>query len=338
MTSDQIQIRISDFCQLGKWLKDESVQINLAEKAYVQNQWFTIENTRRAIDSIATWLTEDQLNNWLERYHLSDRAIKTIGVIMAGNIPLAGFHDFLSVLITGNRIKIKLSSQDQILLKAIADYLISKNKNWEAKIEFAEQIKSVDGVIATGSNNTSRYFEYYFRSVPLLLRHNRSSVAVLLGNETEEELSNLATDIFSYFGLGCRNISMLLLPEGMSMDLITRALFPWKHNLDHHKYANNYTYQRALLLMDQQPFTDTGYCVLRESDQPASPVGVIHFKHYKKLEDAHEWISIHLDEIQCVAGSSFPGSVAFGSAQQPGLTDYADHIDTIRFITEKISG
>lgn len=338
MVSDQIQIRIRDFCLLGEWLCDEGVQMSLADKAYLQNQWFTVENTRRALDSITTWLTEDQLNAWLEPYQLSDHSVKTIGVIMAGNIPLAGFHDFLSVLITGNRIKIKMSSQDQVLVKAIAEYLVSINSTWAEKIELAEQIKLVDGVIATGSNNTSRYFEFYFRSVPLLLRHNRSSIAVLTGNETEDELSGLASDILSFFGLGCRNVSMLLIPESMSPEVVTKNLFSWRFVLDHHKYANNYTYQRALLLMDQQPFTDTGFCILRESDQLASPVGVIHYRPYKTLEDAHDWIRSHREEIQCVVSNSFPGSVTFGSAQRPELTDYADHIDTIRFITEKVSG
>ena len=330
-----LERRIRDFCQLGEWLRSEPVQHGLSEKAYLQNTWFTTENTQRAIQSISNWLDDKSLTEWVSPYQLKHQFEKTIGVIMAGNIPLAGFHDFLTILITGMRIKIKPSSQDQILIKEIVKKLIEINPEWKNQIEFSEQIKGIDGVIATGSNNTSRYFEYYFRSVPLLLRRNRSSVAVLDGSENEDELSGLATDVLSYFGLGCRNVSMVLIPESMSLDEITKALFPWRFILDHHKYANNYTYQRALLLMDQQPFTDTGYCVLRESEQPSSPVGVIHYKRYKEIQEVHEWISHHKEELQCIVSRFYPGSVAFGAAQNPGLTDYADHIDTVRFVTEQ---
>ena len=336
MSLNQIEHRKEDFCQLGDWLRTESIRSELAEKAFQQNPWFTIENSSRMLKAIGTWLHAEQLTDWLTPYPLQKSMSKTIGVIMAGNIPLAGFHDFLSVLITGNKIKAKLSSQDQVLLKSITTELIRINPEWKHRIEFSDQIKSVDGVIATGSNNTARYFEYYFRSIPMLLRHNRSSVAVLTGQESDEELSDLATDVLSYFGLGCRNVSKIFIPVDLSMDRITAALFPWSAILDHHKYANNYTYQRAILLMDQQPFTDTGFCVLRESDLLFSPVGVIHYKRYTEIKNVNDWISLNHQEIQCTVGNAISGSIPFGHAQRPRLSDYADHIDTIRFITEQV--
>ena len=334
MTTLNLEERINDFAVLGEWLEKKSTQDLLAANAYLANPWFTTENVGMAIQAIIPWLKQEKLQKWISPYHLDEFTPKTIGVVMAGNIPLAGFHDYLSVLITGNKLKAKLSSQDYVLLKSITDYLISINHYWSQQIELAEQIKGVDAVIATGSNNTSRYFEYYFRNVPLLLRRNRTSAAALSGHESDTELSGLAEDILSYFGLGCRNVSMIFLPEKTPLDVITRALFSRSNILEHHKYANSYTYQRALLLMDQQPFTDTGFCILRESQIPSSPVGVIHFQRYSEETQIQDWLEKNKDQIQCLVSRDFSGSVPFGKAQHPELTDYADNIDTIQFIGE----
>lgn len=334
MNSLNLEQRIHDLTLLGQWLEKTSMQELLAKKAYLANPWFTPENIRMALNAIRPWLTEETLRSWLQPYSLKGITPKTIGVVMAGNIPLAGFHDFLCVLITGHKLKAKLSSQDNVLLTAFTEELKRLDPYWDSKIELAEQIKAVDAVIATGSNNTSRYFEYYFRNVPLLLRKNRTSIAVLHGDESDEELAGLSEDVLSYFGLGCRNVSLIFLPEATPLELITRALFDRNRILEHHKYANSYTYQRALLLMEQQPFTDTGFCVLRESELPSSPVGVIHYQRYATPKEVESWIERHREEIQCVVSRDFSGSIPFGKAQHPNLNNYADHLDTIRFVLE----
>jgi len=324
--------RIDDFSSLGVWLRTPEVQSELAEKAFFSNAWFTPENVKRAITGVAGWLNPEVLNNWLDAYDLTNNKPITTGVVMAGNIPLAGFHDFLSVLISGNILNAKLSAQDSVLMPLITEELKKINPAWEDMIHFCEKIGETDAVIATGSNNTARYFEYYFKDRPLLLRRNRNSAAVLTGSESESELSGLAEDVLSYFGLGCRNVSMIFIPEDYPLEKITRALFPMNRILEHHKYANSYTYQRTLLLMDLQPFTDTGFCILRESDLPGSPVSVIHYYRYKNQEEVIRWTETNKDQLQCITGKILPGTIPHGMAQYPGVKDYADHTDTIRFL------
>lgn len=324
--------RIDDFSELGEWMKQSKVTEQLAEKAYLSNQWFTPDNVKLALTGISEWLNQNTLSGWLNGYELKERKPITTGVVMAGNIPLAGFHDFLSVLISGNILHAKLSTQDAVLLPLITEALIRINPDWKARIQFCDRIGKTDAVIATGSNNTARYFEYYFKDRPLLLRRNRNSAAILTGSETEADLSGLAADVFSYFGLGCRNVSVIFIPENYPIDKITGALFPMHQILEHHKYANSYTYQRALLLMDLQPFTDTGFCVLRESDLPASPVGVIHYSYYKSPDEVVDWAAKNKEQLQCITGHIAPATVKPGLAQHPGVTDYADHADTIAFL------
>lgn len=331
--------RINDFSLLGEWLKLPDVQSKLAEKAFLSNPWFTNENVKRAINGVAGWLNPEVLTDWLNAYDLVDEKPVVTGVVMAGNIPLAGFHDFLSVLISGNILNAKLSTQDAELMPLLSQELIRINPLWKTRVHFCDQIGNTDAVIATGSNNTARYFEYYFRNRPLLLRRNRNSIAVISGNETETELSGIAEDALSYFGLGCRNVSLIFMPEGYSLEKITRALFSMNHIMSHHKYANSYGYQRTLLLMDLQPFTDTGFCLLRESDIPGSPVGVIHYAFYKNPEEVVKWAEENNDKLQCITGSISPSVVPHGMAQYPGVKDYADHTDTISFLSgiQKVS-
>jgi hypothetical protein len=324
--------RIEDFSCLGEWLRNPEVQSELSEKAFYSNAWFTPENVKRAINGVAGWLNPDVLTDWLNSYELLNNKPISTGVVMAGNIPLAGFHDFLSVLTSGNILNAKLSAQDSVLMPLIAEELKKINPAWEARIHFCDRIGETDAVIATGSNNTARYFEYYFKDRPLLLRKNRNSAAVLTGSETESELSGIAEDVMSYFGLGCRNVSLIFMPEDYPLEKITRALFPMNHILEHHKYANSYTYQRTLLLMDLQPFTDTGFCILRESDLAGSPVSVIHYCRYKTHEEVIRWAEANKDQLQCITGKILPGTIPHGMAQYPTVKDYADHIDTISFL------
>lgn len=327
--------RIRDLCNLGEWLKAPVVQEMLGESASRHNGWFTPESTRAAINAILPWLEKDNLTSWISNYPTPVRTDRTIGVVTAGNIPLAGFHDVLCVLILGYRLNIKLSSQDNQLIPFIFNELSQMNASWTDQVQFVETLRGCDATIATGSNNTARYFEYYFRGRPLLLRKNRNSVAVLTGEETNESLKSLADDMLQYFGLGCRSISHLFLPADFDLDRIIGNMLHWHHLADHHKFANSYTYQRAILMVDQQPFIENGFFLFRECGQLASPVATVHYTRYQEMSEVQEQLNQWKDQIQCIVARQdlISGCIPFGTTQHPSLFDHADGIDTMAFLT-----
>ncbi|HPC97971.1 MAG TPA: acyl-CoA reductase [Bacteroidales bacterium] len=296
------------------------------------NPWFTPENVRLALDAVASNLETEKLEEWVSRYPLikQKREPLTIGIIMAGNIPLVGFHDLLSVLVTGNKALVKTSSKDPELPVFIAGLLTDINSGFRDMIYFSEgPLKGFDAVIATGSNNTSRYFEYYFGKYPNLIRKNRNSIAVISGTETPEELQRTGDDIFSYFGLGCRNVSKLYLPEGYDTGLLKKAWEKYSGLVNHTKYANNYDYYKAVYLVNRENFEDFGFCMLKEERALASPVAVVHYEYYRRDEDFEQMIGPDMDKIQCITGK---GLLDFGKTQWPRLDDYADGRDTVDFI------
>ena len=331
-----IEQRIEDFAKLGKMLSDKEYVSRLSKEAPLRNGWFTPENVHLAVQNISTWLEKEALTAWISPFAATPQKKKIVGTVMAGNIPLVGFHDLLAVLLSGHTLHAKLSHQDNFLLPQLVTELIRINPDWESQVMFTEQMKHAEVVIATGSNNSARYFEYYFRDRPLLLRKNRSSVAVLNGAESDESLFQLGHDLFSYFGLGCRNVSKIYFPEGYDLNAVIKNILPFSRILDHHKYANCYTYQRAILLVDQQPFTDNGFCVFQESKQISSPVSVIFTETYKHAESLNEILDSRKDEIQCVVSEmeELPRTVGFGKTQSPGLTDYADNLNTLEFLSK----
>jgi Acyl-CoA reductase (LuxC) len=272
------------------------------------------------------------LSEWAARYDLVTQP-KKIAVVMAGNIPMVGFHDFLSVLICGHSIQIKTSSKDTVLMKFIAGRLMGIEPRFRESITFAEQLKEFDAIIATGSDNASRYFEYYFGKYPCIIRKNRTSVAILHGNETDDELKALGTDIFSYFGLGCRNVSKIFLP--ISYD-VKRLFPPWesfREIIHHHKYCNNYDYQKSILLVTSTPFLDNGFVMLQETSRLVSPISVVYYEYYENSAALKNILDGLSTKIQCVVENTPESSVKFGQAQFPGLSDYADQVDTLQFLT-----
>lgn len=309
------------------YLKDDfSSKLKSAE---IQNPWFTPENLKFGLAQWGKILTKENLNQWLELYSYSENQ-KNIGIIMAGNIPLVGFHDLISVLLSGNKALVKTSSKDDVLMDFVLNYLQDFDSDLKNSILKVEKLQNMDAVIATGSNNTARYFEYYFREIPHIIRKNRTSAAVLSGNESEEDLKNLSEDIFRYFGLGCRNVTKLYLPEGFNTDLLFEAFYDWNPIINHTKYSNNYDYNRAIYLMEQQPFLDNNFVILKESKDFHSPIGVIHYEFYKNLDEVKNELKFNEEKIQCVVGNDF--EVKFGETQKPLLTDYADGIDTMKFL------
>ncbi|SHI47105.1 acyl-CoA reductase [Aquimarina spongiae] len=346
--------RINAFAKLGEFLSqfkstgyekvntyhaddsffDEMIQKIESAKHY--NGWFTKENVLFAVDEWSNALTETNLKQWLSAYELSNMTPKTIGVIMAGNIPLVGFHDFLCVLISGHKILIKQSTNDNQLLPFLASYLIAIEPRFKEYISFTtEQFSDYDAIIATGSNNTSRYFEHYFGKVPHIIRKNRNSVAVLTGEETEEQLEALGKDIFTYYGLGCRNVSKIYVPEDYNFDTLFNALYGYHAIIDSQKYANNYDYNKAVYLMSNYKLFDNGFLMMKEDPSYSSPIATLFYQKYGSDEEISQILKEDNDKIQCIVGANkTQKTVDFGQTQSPGLGDYADGVDIIEFLTK----
>jgi hypothetical protein len=336
--------RIKTFYALGNILIDAldgksahytSQLYHLIETQHLKNPWFTSENVRMAISAIAAELTTEKLKKWTDFYPdlKKDYPPLRVAVVMAGNIPLVGFHDFLTVLITGNNILTKTSSKDSDLIKFIGGILCDIDPDYRKKIDFSDStISGFDIVIATGSDNTSRYFENYFGKYPRIIRKNRNSIAILDGNETDEELEALGTDVFSYFGLGCRNVSKLYVPEEYDFSRLIQKWEKYSDLVNHRKYANNYDFNKAVFLVNKESFTDAGFVLIKEESGLASPVSVLWYEYFRSSDMVRK-ITENLNErIQCIVGKNY---LSFGSAQSPALWDYADGTDTVEFILKK---
>ncbi|GGD32985.1 acyl-CoA reductase [Flavobacterium orientale] len=345
-------VKKDSFIELGKFLsqfsldnsqQNDAVQHNdrffeafetLLALSQSHNGWFTKEQVYFAVNSWATALTETNLDLWLSRYDFSKVETKTVGLILAGNIPLVGFHDFLSVLISGHHVLVKASSNDQHLIKFLANYLIVIDKKLEESITFTDgKLENFDAIIATGSNNTARYFEYYFKDKPSIIRKNRNSVAVLNGNESQENLVNLGEDIFRYFGLGCRNVSKLFVPEGYTFDDFFNAIFAYQDVIHYEKYANNYDYNKAVFLMSNFKLLDNGFLTLKEDSSYSSPISSVFYEFYEDLETLRNRLTNDQEQIQCIVSNDLIShSIPFGQTQKPQLWDYADGVDTLEFL------
>lgn len=306
------------------------------KSSYEHNKWFTPENVLYAIQSWGELLTQNHLQNWLQPYNITNKnSAKKVLVVMAGNIPLVGFHDFISVLLTGHKAMVKLSSKDKLLLPLIGKILLEIDPAFSNLIIFSKERTNFDAVIATGSNNTARYFAYYFSKKPHIIRKNRHSVAILNGTESQETLEKLGTDIFRYFGLGCRNISKIYVPRNYNFEPFFEAISPYKKIMESQKYSNNYHYNKTVYLMDKLPFLDNGFLILRENKGNASPIATLFYEYYSKEKKLISQLNSQKEQIQCVVGNleNYTG-VAFGKTQQPALTDYADGIDTVQFLSQ----
>ena len=310
--------------------------VSLISLSQSHNGWFTPEQVYFSVESWSNALTESNLEKWLNNYNLNTSYdTKTIGLILAGNIPLVGFHDFLSVVVSGHRVLAKLSSNDQKLLPFLANYLIAIEPKLKSKITFTEaKLENYDAVIATGSNNTARYFEYYFKNKPSIIRKNRNSVAILNGKESKEDLEMLGEDIFRYYGLGCRNVSKLFVPKGYDFKLFFEAIFKFSDIIQYEKYANNYDYNKAVYLMSLFKILDNGFLTLKEDTGYASPISSVFYEFYDDLNELRARLENDADLLQCtVSNNLIESSIPFGTTQKPSLWDYADNVDTIHFLT-----
>jgi hypothetical protein len=330
--------RINAFAQLGETIgKPDAALERAIYLAQHENAWFTPAEVQRAIQAISDMLNPADLHHWFEKdlAENNPRGARTIGLVLAGNVPLVGFHDVLCVLATGNRASIKLSSQDRRLLPCLLELLVKIEPGFSGAFEFSERLSGFDAVIATGSGNTSRYFDYYFSKVPHIIRKNRTSVALLSGKETVEELRLLGHDIFDYFGLGCRNVSKIYTPRGYIADAFFEAVEPFKKVIDHHKYSNNYDYNKSILLVNGDLHLDNGFLLVKDDARLASPLAVMYRETYEDIAGLADHLSEINDQLQCVvSGFPVPGfdTVGFGQSQSPKLWDYADNLNTPRFL------
>ncbi len=315
----------------NKWISELH---NAVQAASLHNGWFTKENIVFCLHSWSKLLTKKELNNWFKTYDLKSLKTKCIAIIMAGNIPLVGFHDFLATILTGNSALIKLSSNDKILLPFVSSFLIEQVPSLANSIVYTEgRLKNFDAVIATGSNNTARYFEHYFGKKPNIIRKSRNSVAVLTGNESTEQLENLSEDIFRYYGLGCRSVSKLFVPKGYDFDAFFKAMYQKQEIIHHIKYANNYDYNKAVYLMSEFKILENGFLMIKEDPSYASPISSVFYEYYDSIEELKKKLNIDKDKIQCVVSNGLlDDEVDFGQTQLPSLIDYADNIDTVKFL------
>jgi hypothetical protein len=330
----RIDERIASFEKLGNYLSaiDEGTKQQLIVKAGNENAWFTPESIQLALGGVIGYLQGKDLKDWVSKYKLTPESKKVVAIVMAGNIPLVGFHDFLSVLISGHSVQLKLSSKDSTLIRFIIEKLVDLEPRFEARIEIVERLKNFDAVIATGSDNSARYFHYYFGKYKHIIRKNRTSCAVVTGKETIEELTQLGRDVFQYFGLGCRNVSKIFLPKNYDIIHLLNTWAPYSWVMNHHKYHNNYEYQKSILLVNSVPHLDSGFLLLQESEKLVSPISVLFYEYYDDEGDLALKLNEAKDKLQCVVGKITADAIPFGQAQSPRLWDYADQIDTLKFL------
>lgn len=336
-----LQQRIDAFVKLGDRLRgfisgnNEPILEAAVPQAYVRNGWFVEPFVRTALEGIAANLEHAKLTEWTSKYPDNSKRRK-VGVIMAGNIPAAGFFDALCVLISGNDLIAKTSSDDDVLMRAILDLLVKEEPGFAERIRFGDfRSNPPEAVIATGSNNTARYFDYYFAKYPNIIRKNRNSAAVLSGNETATELDGLADDVFLYFGLGCRNVSKVFIPEGYDKDNMFRAFYRYKWVVDNKKYGNNYDYNKTIFLLNNEDVIENGFFIMKKEIGLNSPMATLFVEEYKSVADVLERLRQDSANIQCVVSSipEISGAVPFGKTQKPGLTDYPDKVDVMKFLS-----
>ncbi|MEQ8686623.1 MAG: acyl-CoA reductase [Imperialibacter sp.] len=333
----KLEERINAIAALGDYLKelDNATKNDLFLRAANENPWFTQESLHLAWQGILNFLTKEKLTQWTSSYSFAENKQKKVGLVMAGNIPMVGFHDLLSVIVAGHKALVKTSSQDSALILFIINSLNEIQPALGGRVAVVDRLNDMEAVIATGSDNSSRYFDYYFSKVPNIIRKNRSSCAIISGEESPEELLALGDDLFSYFGLGCRNVSKLYVPKSYALPTLLDAIQPFNQLLEHHKYRNNYDYHKSIMLVNGEPHLDSGFSLFRESTDLVSPVSVIYYEFYEDEAALSQKLLANQEKIQAIASrkGQYPKSIPFGTLQKPELWDYADGVDTLKFLS-----
>ncbi len=337
MESSEQSYKINILHELGKVLASKNKEENeVYLYAKAKNPWFTIDFIQAAFDALLeAFLNKEALEKWLSNYPLNHTSSKKVGLIVAGNIPLVGLHDIICAYFSKHQILLKLSSKDDVLMNYFMKELALLDPSVNTQFTMSDSLKNIDAIIATGSNTTHQYFEYYFKNIPKILRKNRNSIAVLHGNESAEELTALADDVCMYFGLGCRNVSCLFVPKDFDITKLFPHFEKYSYMKNHVKYMNNYDYNRTLLLMNSIPHLSNDYIILQESLELSSRLAVLHYNYYASIEEINQYIQTHQEEIQCVVSGQKGlqcATVNYGESQRPSLSQYADNIDTLQFL------
>ena len=349
-----MEIQLSLLKALRKALEDfenDEEWTSIIQLASIKNRWFEPEGISQSLNQWRSSLEDEALHSFLINYQWPNQSetksaqnSPVLGLILAGNIPLVGLHDVVNGVLCGYKLKVKRSSDDEVLISFLIDRAAEFEPLWKQKIQWSDELKAIDAAIATGSNNSSRYFDYYFRNIPHIIRKNRNSVAVITGNETQGEIEALGNDVFDYFGLGCRNVTHILLPDGYDLANIFSVWDPIYLNsiVHHNKYINNYHYHKSLLLMNLDPHVDTGYVIAKESSELYAPVGMLHYSFSEDIKQATNTIKTWGDTIQVVVTNSLELTkelrsnnlltVGFGETQCTTLRDFADNIDTVQWL------
>lgn len=331
-----LEERVKALVQLGNWFgsQNQAEFDVLCQMAANQNNWFTKESIAKSFAAWAEALQPEKLENWVKPYTFKSSG-KKVGLVLAGNIPMVGLHDVLSVIISGNIACIKYSSQDTILMKTVLNALIAIKPEIKNQITEVERLNDADAVIATGSDNSARYFKHYFSKHPHIIRQNRVSIGIVNGSESTEDFEALGEDIFTYFGLGCRNVSKVYVPKDFDLPKLIGSMEKFSPALDHHKYRNNYDYNKSIYLVNGEPHLDSGFFMMRESKELVSPISVIFYEIYESEAELSLKLSAEQDKIQCIVSKEgwYEGSLQFGTAQCPELWDYADGVDTLEFLS-----
>jgi len=323
------------FSNFEKDKKKHQQLLECITKTQPLNSWFTPSNVFYAFKIWGQTLTKENLEHWASKYRFYEKKPKKIGIVLPSNIPLVGLHDLFCILLSGNIATIKMSTNDPFLMPFVADLLFSIDSNYKNKIFFTpSNFKSPDAIIATGNNNTARYFEYYFSKYPHIIRKNRNSIAILNGQETANEIKKLCIDITCYFGLGCRNISKLYLPKNYDLNIIFKALYDYKYFMSHTQYMNNYDYYKAFYIMNNEKVVENGFFILKKDKKISPPIATLFYEEYSQLKQLKEKIELEQENIQCIVGAKnlFLKNTPFGETQKPKLWDYSDGIDTLDFL------
>lgn len=339
MESITFSERVNSLVKLGARLSNLSGEEreDLFRRAYNQNNWFDERSVSQALNGLCLLLEESNLKKWLSQYRIEEpKRHKSIGLLMAGNIPGVGFHDLMCVLISGHVASVKLSSGDSFFSKWLIDQLLTIQPAFSGQIQIEEMLKGKEAYIATGSDNSSRYFHYYFGKYPHIIRANRTSVAILTGNESDEELTELGKDIFSFFGLGCRNVSKVFVPNEQVLHRLLDNMESFRYVMENHKYLNNYEYNKAIYLVNKEDHLDNGFLLVKASEALVSPIAVLFYEIYSDPTELDRRLVDLEEKIQCIVGdqSSHPERIPFGKAQEPKPWDYADNKDTLQFLLD----
>lgn len=334
-----LEDRIHVLVELGQQIQTRQEELQpIIHKTYLENKWLTDANCQKALEGIVEhFLQKDKLKSWTSEYQIADNINrKSVGLILAGNIPLVGFHDVLSVFVAGHKSYIKLSDKDKNLIPHLIKWMENINADSKDYFEFVDRLSSYDAVIATGSNNTAVHFEYYFKHVPHIIRRNRNGVAIIDGTETKDTLLELGKDVFDYFGLGCRNVSKLYVPKDYDFNFLMETLHEYNELVLHNKYKNNFDYNYAIYLLNQDPFLSNGCVIVKETKDIATRIAMLGYEYYENTSSLAKELTNRADEIQCIVSQSEINglqTIKPGKAQQPHLSDYADGVDTLLFLT-----